>query len=76
MFILNSYRFAVATPATIYAGATAIYSLRKFFGWDKAVLQIRRSNDNALAYVFIDGASSQDEISLNSYVKSNLEIVK
>jgi len=70
MFIQNSYRFAVATPTTIYAGATAIYSLRKFFGWDKAVLQIRRSNDNALASVFIDGASSQDEISLNSYIST------
>lgn len=65
-----AYKKAISTP-TIYDDAVGAYSLRKFFSWSNAVLKIRRSSDNATAYVFFDGASSQDTISTSSYISTS-----
>lgn len=51
-------------------GEGIAYSLRKFFGWSNAVLKIRRSSDNATAYLFFDGASSSDLITTSSYIST------
>jgi hypothetical protein len=52
-------------------GAVLAYSLRKFFGWSNAVLKIRRSSDNATAYLFFDGASSSNLITTSSYISTS-----
>lgn len=59
-----------ATTPSIYDGATGAFSLRKFFGWNKGVLRLRRSSDNGTATVFFDGASSQETITLSSYIST------
>jgi len=56
MRFINSYRFTTASP-TIYDNATVIYSLRNIFNWNKAILKIRRSSDNAVKWVFFDGVT-------------------
>lgn len=60
-----------APPTFDYSGATLVYSLRKFFGTTHAVLYIKRSSDSALAYVFFDGATPQDTITLDSYISTS-----
>lgn len=62
---------SAATTPSIYDGATGAYSLRKYFGWSSAVIRVRRSSDNSLAYVFFDGTTSQDTISLSSYISTS-----
>ena len=59
-----------ATTPNIYDGATGAFSLRKFFGWDKGVLKLRRSSDNGTATVFFNGVSSQETITLSSYIST------
>lgn len=60
-----------STPAGVYDDAVGAYSLRKFFSWSNAVLKIRRSSDNATAYVFFNGVSSQDTITTSSYISTS-----
>lgn len=48
----------------IYDDATVIWSFRKFYNWNNAVLQLRRSSDNQFKTVFLDG----DTITLNSKI--------
>lgn len=61
-----------ASPSVdIYSTMTVAYSLRKFEGWSNAVLKVRRSSDSATAFVFFDGATSSDLITLNSYISTS-----
>lgn len=46
------------------------WSLREIFNWENAVLKIRRSSDNATSYVFFDGSSPQQFITLSSYIST------
>lgn len=50
MNLVNPYRFQ--SNINPYADAVVVYSLKKEFTDTKAILQIRRSSDNATCYVF------------------------
>lgn len=51
-----------------YTTCTGFYSLRNIFSnWTNAVLKVRRSSDNATAYVFFDG----NEITLSSLISTS-----
>ena len=64
-----------APVADIFAAATVIYSVRKFFNWSNAVMKVTRSSDSAEAFLFFDGASANDEISMTSYISTTSETV-
>lgn len=49
-----------------FSSARVIYSLRNLTEWTNAVVKIRRTSDNATAYVFFDG----NEITLNSLIST------
>lgn len=70
MNIINPYRYASSAPVTVYDDATVVWSLRKVFDWDNAVLKLWRTSDNAEAWVFFDGAVPYDTITLNSYIST------
>lgn len=70
MNILNPYRHTATTEATVYDDATVVWSLRKVFDWDNAVMKLWRTSDNAEAWVFFDGAIPYDEVTLNSYIST------
>lgn len=56
MNIINPYRYA--SSVNIYETAFACFSLRNIFSdWTNAILKIRRSSDNATAYLFFDGTT-------------------
>lgn len=58
----------IPPPTSIYDDAFAVYSLRKIFSnWTNAVLEIRRSSDNAVATVFFD---TNGKISTTSLVST------
>ncbi len=66
-FLLNPYRYA----ENLYATVQVVYSLRKFNNWSNAVLQLRRSSDDATAYVFFNGSSPSNLITLNGYISTS-----
>ena len=67
MYIINPYRYA----GNLYVNVQVVYSLRKFNNWSNAVLQIRRSSDDATAYVFFNGSSPSNLITLNGYISTS-----
>jgi len=69
-FIIDPYRYAAGYD---YGNGTydMYYSLRKLIDWSNAVLKIRRTSDNATAYVFFDGAVAYNTITLNSYISTS-----
>lgn len=67
--LVNPYIFSQAVAS--FTDITVAWSLNKIFTWDNAVLRIRRSSDNALAYVFFDGATANDTITTSSYISTS-----
>jgi len=64
--IVNPYRYAAT--GYDYSGALVIYGFQKLFaGWTDAVIQLRRSSDNATAYVFFDG----NTITTSSFISTS-----
>jgi len=57
--------FLKSDDVNFYEDAFAVYSLRKVFKWTNAVIQLRRTSDNATTSVYFD---SNGEISLNSFI--------
>ena len=60
-----------ATP--IYNDVSVMYTLRRpsmTTLWTNAVLKIRRSSDNATAFVFFDGSAIDDTITLSSLIST------
>jgi hypothetical protein len=58
----------------IYDGVSTMYSLRRpamTTLWTNAVLKIRRSSDNATAFVFFDGADINDTLSTSSFISTS-----
>ena len=69
-FLINPYIYA---GATIYDDANAIYSLRRpdmTTLWTNAVAKVRRSSDNAVVYLFFDGAGADATISTSSFIST------
>ena len=56
--------YKVTEKSNQYNDARVIYSLRRLFNWDKAVLKVRRSSDNAVKWVFFNGI----DINLSSLI--------
>jgi len=57
----------------IYDNASVVYSLRRpdmATKWTNAVLKIRRSSDDATAFVFFDGDAVNDTITLSSLIST------
>tara|TARA_R110000803_G_scaffold76454_1_gene141055 strand:+ start:6005 stop:7639 length:1635 start_codon:yes stop_codon:yes gene_type:complete len=57
----------------LYNDVSAMYTLRRpstSVLWTNAVLKLRRSSDNQTAFIFIDGNSINDTISLSSFVST------
>ena len=67
----NFFRVKTSPAVFDWSDVTVLWSLRKAFSWSNAVLKVRRSSDNATAYVFIDGAVAYGEITLNSYISTS-----
>lgn len=63
--------FLKSDDINLYEDAFAMYSLREVFDWTNAVIQLRRTNDNATTNVFFD---SNGEISLNSLTGSSFTV--
>jgi hypothetical protein len=64
-----------APASGIYDNASVVYSLRRpdmATKWTNAVLQLRRSGDNAFKTVFFDGDAVGDTITLNSKIGDTL----
>lgn len=68
MIYIDSYRFGSSGYA--FPNLAFGFSLRKLKSWGNAVLKIKRSSDNAEAYVFFDGASAQSTITTSSYIST------
>ncbi len=69
--IQNPYRFG---GVKLYDDASVIYTLRRPAMsnlWTNAVAKIRRTSDNQTAFVFIDGSSIDDTISLSSLISTS-----
>ena len=65
-----------ASSSTIYDDISAMYTLRRpsmTTLWTNAVLKIRRSSDNATAYVFFDGAGANAPLSTSSFISTTSE---
>ena len=63
----------VSGSASLYDNASVVYSLRRpdmATKWTNAVLKIRRSNDDATAFVFFDGSAVGDTITLTSKINT------
>ena len=63
----------VSGVAPLYDGVSAMYTLRTpdmTTLWTNAVLKIRRSSDNATAFVFVDGSAKDDTITLSSLIST------
>lgn len=54
-----------------YGSILGAFSLRKFNAWTNAVVKIRRSSDNATAYVFFNGALPYQTITTSSYISTS-----
>lgn len=70
-YIINPYRFGVAA-APLYDGVSTMYTLRipdMTTLWTNAILKIRRSSDNATAFVF-GGSTIDSTITLSSFVST------
>lgn len=70
MSLINAHRSrfkGVQAIPGIYDPVNLIYTLRKVFGWNKAVMKLRRPSDDDARFVFFNG----DVIDLNSKVSYN-----
>lgn len=70
-FIINPY---IYTSAPLYDGVTVSYTLRRpdmTNLWTNAVLKLRRSSDNATAFVFFDGSDANDTITTSSLISTS-----
>ena len=62
------------SASLLYDGVSAMYTLRRpsmSTLWTNAVVKIRRTSDNQTAFLFIDGSSIDDTISLSSLISTS-----
>ncbi len=67
-----------ASEPTIYDDVHLIYSIRRpnmTTLWTNAVYQVRRSSDNALAYLFFDGDNADDTYSTSSKISTTSDTI-
>ena len=73
IYVGNILYYESTTPSGIYDNASVVYSLRRpdmATVWTNAVLKIRRTSDDATAFVFFDGSAVDDTITLSSLIST------